>query len=90
MTDERWDSLPRAYIRTSADQAVPPAAQDEMVAGVGGVAGTATLECSHMAMLAEPARLAAAIVRLPPDPFPPESRSSQQEHRREPQEPQPR
>jgi hypothetical protein len=48
----------------AADKTVPPAAQDEMVAGVGGVAADATLDCGHMAMLADPGGLAAAILRL--------------------------
>ena len=48
----------------AADKTVPPAAQDEMVAGVGGVAAEATLDCGHMAMLADAGGLAAAILRL--------------------------
>ena len=68
VTHGRWGALSRAYIRTSADKAVPPAAQDQMVADLGGIAAEATLDCSHMAMLADPGGLAAAILRLSPDP----------------------
>lgn len=64
VTAPRWGSLTRAYIYTAADKSVPPAAQDEMVAGVGGVNQAATLKCSHMAMLVDPDGLAAAILRL--------------------------
>ena len=42
----------------------PPAAQEEMVTGVGGVAATKALDTSHMPMLSDPEGLAAALLDL--------------------------
>jgi pimeloyl-ACP methyl ester carboxylesterase len=59
-----WGSLPRSYVHTSADRAVPLAAQEEMVTGVGGVDSTRSLDTSHMPMVSDPEALAAAVLDL--------------------------
>lgn len=64
VTPERWGRVRRSYVHTTADRAVPMAAQLEMVSGVGGVAATRRLAASHMAMLSDPDGLAAALLDL--------------------------
>ncbi|TMM19002.1 MAG: alpha/beta hydrolase [Actinobacteria bacterium] len=61
---EHWGRIPRSYVHTAADRAIPPAAQEEMVTGVGGVAATKALDTSHMPMLSDPEGLAAALLDL--------------------------
>jgi pimeloyl-ACP methyl ester carboxylesterase len=65
VTAERWGRVPRSYIFTSQDRCVSPASQREMVdaAGVGEVA---TIDASHLAMLAKPEELASIITSLAP------------------------
>lgn len=62
-TQERWGSIPRAYVRCNEDRAIRPAEQDRMVAEVG-VDVVVELAASHAPFLSRPDRLADALVDL--------------------------
>ena len=53
ITDGGWGSVPKYYVYTSRDQAISPALQQQMTAGVPWVE-TATLETDHAPMLSAP------------------------------------
>jgi pimeloyl-ACP methyl ester carboxylesterase len=65
VTDQRWGSVPRSYIHTTADRCVSPESQSEMVAAVG-VGATCSLDAPHLAMMSHPAEVVEAIVGLIP------------------------
>ncbi len=62
ITPERFGSVPRHYIRTTHDRAVPLRGQDHMIASVdatiGGATITHTMETSHSPFLSQPNKLA--------------------------------
>lgn len=64
VTRERWGRVRRSYVHTTADRAVPLAAQLEMVSAAGGAAADRRLATSHMPMLPDPGGLAAALPGL--------------------------
>lgn len=68
ITPERFGTVPRHYIRTTQDNAVPLAGQDHMIAAVDGTIGgatiTHTLESSHSPFLSQPAALAAILLDI--------------------------
>ena len=63
VTDSKWGSVARSYIHTTADRAVSPASQAEMVAAVGAQA-TASIDSGHLPMLSRPTELTTAIFNL--------------------------
>jgi hypothetical protein len=60
--------VPRHYIRTTQDCAVPLAGQDHMIAAVDGTIGsttiTHTLESSHSPFLSQPAALSKILLNI--------------------------
>jgi hypothetical protein len=65
ITSGRFGTVPRHYIRTTRDYAIPLAGQDHMIAAVdatiGGKTITHTLESSHSPFLSQPAALSAIL-----------------------------
>jgi hypothetical protein len=68
ITPDRFGTVPRHYIRTTQDCAVPLAGQDHMIAAVDGTIGgktiTHTLESSHSPFLSQPSALAKILVDI--------------------------
>ncbi|PWV99229.1 pimeloyl-ACP methyl ester carboxylesterase [Hoeflea marina] len=68
ITPERFGSVPRHYIRTTEDCAVPLAGQDYMVAAVDGTIGsttiTHTLASSHSPFLSQPVALSTILLDI--------------------------
>ena len=68
ITPGRFGSVPRHYIRTTQDCAVPLTGQDYMIAAVDGTIGgttiTHTLESSHSPFLSQPAALATILLDI--------------------------
>lgn len=68
VTPGRFGTVPRHYIRTTQDRAVPLAGQDHMIAAVDGTIGgttiTHTLESSHSPFLSQPAALSKILLDL--------------------------
>jgi len=68
ITPGRFGTVPRHYIRTTQDRAVPLAGQDYMIAAVDGTIGGATimhtLESSHSPFLSQPAALSKILLDL--------------------------
>lgn len=68
ITPGRFGTVPRHYIRTTQDCAVPLAGQDHMIAGVDGTIGattiTHTLESSHSPFLSQPAALSEILLEI--------------------------
>ena len=62
ITSERFGTVPRHYIRTTQDRAVPLVGQDHMIAAVdartGGATVTHTMDTSHSPFLSQPDVLA--------------------------------
>lgn len=63
LSEERFGSVPRMYIKTMGDQAVSPALQDEMLAATP-VERVIELNTSHSPMLAAPGELSRALSSL--------------------------
>jgi pimeloyl-ACP methyl ester carboxylesterase len=55
--------VPRTYVRLLRDAAIVPAAQDHMIANLGG-ADVVDLDAGHMAMISQPDGLAAILNSL--------------------------
>jgi pimeloyl-ACP methyl ester carboxylesterase len=68
ITPGRFGALPRHYIRTTQDRAIPLPGQDYMVATVDGAIGgrttTHTLESSHSPFLSQPAALSKILIDI--------------------------
>jgi pimeloyl-ACP methyl ester carboxylesterase len=68
ITPGRFGSVPRHYIRTTQDRAVPLSGQDYMIAAVDGTIGsrtiTHTMESSHSPFLSQPAALSNILLDL--------------------------
>jgi pimeloyl-ACP methyl ester carboxylesterase len=68
ITPGRFGTVPRHYIRTTQDCAVPLAGQDHMIAAVdatiGGGTITHTLESSHSPFLSQPAALSKILLDI--------------------------
>ncbi|MCX7303600.1 MAG: alpha/beta fold hydrolase [Hyphomicrobiales bacterium] len=68
ITPERFGAVPRHYIRTTQDRAVPLAGQDHMIAAVdstiGGATITHTLESSHSPFLSQPSALSSILLDI--------------------------
>jgi pimeloyl-ACP methyl ester carboxylesterase len=68
ITPGRFGSVPRHYIRTTQDRAVPLSGQDHMIAAVDGTIGgrtiTHTMESSHSPFLSQPAALSKILLDL--------------------------
>lgn len=68
ITSERFGTVPRHYIRTTRDRAVPLAGQDHMIAlvdsSIGGRTTTHTLASSHSPFLSQPARLSKILTEI--------------------------
>ena len=68
ITPGRFGTVPRHYIRTTQDNAVPLAGQDHMIAAVdrtiGGTTITHTLESSHSPFLSQPAALSRMLLDI--------------------------
>jgi hypothetical protein len=68
ITPGRFGGLPRHYIRTTQDRAIPLPGQDYMVATVDGAIGgrttTHTLESSHSPFLSQPAALSKILIDI--------------------------
>jgi pimeloyl-ACP methyl ester carboxylesterase len=68
ITPGRFGTVPRHYIRTTQDRAVPLAGQDHMIAAVDGTIGgttiTHTLESSHSPFLSQPAALSKILLDI--------------------------
>lgn len=68
ITPERFGTVPRHYVRTTRDCAVPLAGQDHMVAlvdgSIGGKTTTHTLESSHSPFLSQPAQLSKILIEI--------------------------
>jgi pimeloyl-ACP methyl ester carboxylesterase len=68
ITPARFGTVPRHYIRTTQDCAVPLAGQDHMIAAVDGTIGgttiTHTLESSHSPFLSQPAALSKILLDI--------------------------
>jgi len=68
ITAERFGRVPRHYIRTTQDRAVPLTGQDHMIATVDGAIGgktiTHTLASSHSPFLSQPANLSKVLIDI--------------------------
>jgi pimeloyl-ACP methyl ester carboxylesterase len=68
ITPERFGTVPRHYIRTTRDCAVPLAGQDRMIATVDGAIGgrtiTHSLDSSHSPFLSQPAALSTMLLDI--------------------------
>jgi pimeloyl-ACP methyl ester carboxylesterase len=68
ITPGGFGSVPRHYVRTTQDRAVPLAGQDHMIAAVDGTIGgttiTHTLDSSHSPFLSQPAALATILLDI--------------------------
>ena len=68
ITAERFGRVPRHYIRTTQDRAVPLIGQDHMIATVdfviGGKTITHTLESSHSPFLSQPGNLSKILIDI--------------------------
>jgi pimeloyl-ACP methyl ester carboxylesterase len=68
ITPERFGAVPRHYIRTTQDRAVPLAGQDHMIAAVdraiGGETITHALQSSHSPFLSQPSALAKILLDI--------------------------
>ena len=68
ITPARFGTVPRHYIRTTQDNAVPLAGQDHMIAAVDRTIGsttiTHTLESSHSPFLSQPAALSRIFLEI--------------------------
>ena len=68
ITPGRFGTVPRHYIRTTQDRAVPLAGQDHMIAAVDGTIGgttiTHTLESSHSPFLSQPTALSKILLDI--------------------------
>jgi pimeloyl-ACP methyl ester carboxylesterase len=68
ITPGRFGAVPRHYIRTTQDRAVPLAGQDYMIAAVDGTIGgttiTHTLDSSHSPFLSQPADLSNILLNI--------------------------
>lgn len=68
ITSARFGTVPRHYVRTTQDNAVPLAGQDHMIAAVdetiGGTTIRHTMESSHSPFLSQPAALAAILLDI--------------------------
>jgi pimeloyl-ACP methyl ester carboxylesterase len=68
ITADRFGRVPRHYIRTTQDRAVPLTGQDHMIATVDGAIGgktiTHTLESSHSPFLSQPANLSKILIDI--------------------------
>ena len=64
VTRDRWGRVPRSYIHTTADQALPLASQLEMVACAPPLAGLRRLLTGHFPMLSNPDGTATALIEL--------------------------
>jgi len=68
ITPGKFGTVPRHYIRTTQDRAVPLAGQDHMIAAVdraiGGRTITHTLESSHSPFLSQPGALAKILLDI--------------------------
>lgn len=63
LTDGRYGSVPRAYIRLSEDRAVSPGLQDRLINEVGADR-VETIKAGHSAYFSQPDALARTIVKL--------------------------
>ena len=68
-TAEVWGAIPRSYIRTSADNVIPPAAQDLMVAQADATTPAnktqvVRLDSDHSPFLSMPQQLASALLSM--------------------------
>jgi pimeloyl-ACP methyl ester carboxylesterase len=68
ITPGRFGAVPRHYIRTTQDRAVPLTGQDHMIAtvdgSIGGKTTTHTLESSHSPFLSQPATLSKILIEI--------------------------
>jgi pimeloyl-ACP methyl ester carboxylesterase len=68
ITPGRFGTVPRHYIRTTQDRAIPLTGQDHMIATVDGAIGgkttTHTLESSHSPFLSQPAKLSKILIDI--------------------------
>jgi pimeloyl-ACP methyl ester carboxylesterase len=68
ITPQRFGAVPRHYIRTTQDRAVPPTGQDHMIATVDAAIGsktiTHTMESSHSPFLSQPATLSKILIDI--------------------------
>jgi pimeloyl-ACP methyl ester carboxylesterase len=68
ITPGRFGTVPRHYIRTTQDRAIPLTGQDHMIATVDGAIGgkttTHTLESSHSPFLSQPATLSKILIDI--------------------------
>jgi len=68
ITPSRFGTVPRHYIRTTQDRAVPLAGQDHMIAAVDGTIGGTTithnLESSHSPFLSQPTALSKILLDI--------------------------
>ena len=68
ITPARFGSVPRHYIRTTQDRAVPLTGQDHMIAAIaaqiGGKTITHTMESSHSPFLSQPAALSKILLGI--------------------------
>ena len=56
------DDVPRTWILTQRDRAVPMKIQHECIAALGGVQTLIEIDTCHMLMVSEPQRLAEILV----------------------------
>jgi pimeloyl-ACP methyl ester carboxylesterase len=68
ITPDRFGTVPRHYIRTTQDRAVPLTGQDHMIAAVDGTIGsmtiTHTMDSSHSPFLSQPDALSAILLDI--------------------------
>lgn len=68
ITPTRFGAVPRHYIRTTQDRAVPLFGQDNMISAVdeaiGGKTITHTMESSHSPFLSQPANLSEILIEI--------------------------
>ena len=64
VTRDRWGRVPRSYVHTTADLALPLASQLEMVACAPRLTGARRLATGHLPMLSDPDGTATALIEL--------------------------
>lgn len=68
ITPGRFGTVPRHYIRTTQDRAIPLTGQDHMIAtvdrAIGSKTTTHTLESSHSPFLSQPAKLSKILIDI--------------------------
>lgn len=64
VSPERWGAIPRHYVFCTQDKTISHDRQKQLVAAVGGLRGSETLDCDHSPFLSRTGDCADALLRL--------------------------